>query len=177
MIHLTSKLHNLMLWPCSTSMSLTYHVWFRVMDLLRPMQQAMLNMSTSLQGDESPKSLRLCICSARRSIRRILASFLHAQTGLHLQQLGLHTRQQTKYIQQSKTFMVFCTKSSFQAFPPKPKTFYVYVWMDFSWPGKAIYNPLSLLFFGFTSRACQLCCAWQKALHLKPTKEKKRWRC
>jgi len=68
------------------------------MDLLRPMKQAMLNMSTSLQGDESPKSVRLCICSARRSIGGILASFLYAQTGLHLQQLGLHTWQQTLYM-------------------------------------------------------------------------------
>lgn len=82
---------------CSTSMTLTHHVWIRSRDLHRPMQQTMLNMSTSLQGDDSPMPVRLCICSARRSIRRILASFLHAQTGLHLQQLGLHTQQQTKY--------------------------------------------------------------------------------
>lgn len=160
-ICLTSKLHNLMLCLSSTSMTLAYHIWFRSMDLLRPMKQAMLNMSTSLQGDESPKSVRLCICSARRSIGGILASFLYAQTGLHLQQLGLHTWQQTLYMcNNPKLWWQFVQTTLFTPFvhtvglPQQSATLY-----------------LAVCWFHFTSLPAVLCLTYSSKSQANQSKE------
>jgi len=133
-------------------MTLTYHVWIKSVNLLTPMKQAMLNMSTSLQGDESPQSVRLCVCSGRRSIGRILAGFLHAQTGLHLQQLGLHTQQQTKL-----SIPIFTKTVEFVQKVASRPSIYLDQWIAFG-PAKATSNPVLLVFAGFTSQAFGINC-------------------
>ena len=91
------------------------HIWIRSVDLLKPTKQATPNMcQQALQVEGSPESVRLCVCSARRSIGRILASFFHAQTGLHLQQLGLHARHETNFMQQSQKRWNYVQKTGFK---------------------------------------------------------------